>query len=1557
MVDALFARLSQLTTFAAGGIATALGLAGLVGWYTGSAILVQFAPTLAPMQYNSALSFLLSGAGILALTWGRSRLGLACGMAVAAIGSLTLAQYLLGIDLGIDQLFMRAYITVQTSEPGRMGPNTALCLALTGINLLVVSRATRHKRILLLIGLLGSVILALGLVAAIGYLTGLKTYSWGYFTDMTPQEAFGCMALGGGVIALAWRTEATPQAEGQYRFAVLVGIGVLTVTLCLWQTLIASEEARVERTITLAKANVHNEIMSHMEAPILSLVRMARRWQRQGQSALEAWEADAQAYVGHYPGMQAIAWVDPSYHVQWIVPPEVKATAQDSALEIAGQRRSILELARNSRQVTATGTLDLPQGGREFQVYVPLITGPDFAGFIAGIFDTQDVFADIVTTMALPYSIAVYEGGREIYGHHDAGKKHERKWGQETAVGLYGVTWSVRIWPTPALLAEELSALPEVVLAVGLLTDVLLMLALYLAHIAQQRATQVDTVNQALQHEVSEHTQTETLLAARIRQTEAVRAVTMEITRELDLTNLLSLITRRAIDLVDAAQSGAVYLWDENTQALIPHAWHGRGDWMRQLRIRLGAGIVGTVAQRQLGILVNDYPNSPYAQPLVVEYFGSTAIIAEPLLYRDRLVGVIVLDNRGTTRLFTMEDCELLTLFAAQAAVAIENARLYETLEERFTRLQTLTRLNQLISSSLDISQVLGEIARAAAMLMDASVVSFWLVDETTRTLQVQAFSDEGIGADFPTRIASFGQGGVGWVAQHRRPLNVPDVFADDRFSALDWWHRHQLRCFFGLPILHEGALLAVLSMNGKLPFRFGPDDQSLLESFAAQTAGAFRNARLFAEIEERTVHLAQINAELHTEISERQRAEEALQHQTGLVKLLQSAAVAANEATTIEDAMQTVVDQICAYTGWPVGHVYVVDEDTPEGLRPTTIWYLQDRQRFETFRCVTEATRLTRGQGLPGRVLASGKAAWITDVTLDLNFPRAAAAQDLGVRAGFGFPVPVGTVVAAVLEFFSDEAVEPDMALLEGLTHIGTQLGRVVERQHAEEALRASEVRFRSVVRAANDAIILGDNQGGIITWNQGAENLFGYTEAEVLGQPLTILMPARYREAHQRAVDRLMLGGQPRLMGKTLEFHGLRKDGSEFPLEMSLATWQSGGSTFCSGIIRDVTERKQALEQLQRQQEALYQREKLAAMGSLLASVAHELNNPLSVVMVQADLLSLELKDEPLVDRIKAMSRSAERCVHLVRNFLALARQNPPQRSQVSLNAVVEDVVELLSYTLRVDNIELLCRPTEDLPPLWADPHQLHQVVVNLVTNAHQALRDTAAPRQLMLTTRHDPTRRQVSLEVADTGPGIPPMLRERIFEPFFTTKPPGVGTGLGLPFCQGIIAGHGGTISVESQPGHGTLFRVDLPVEAVPEPAPETPPPQTSASGAGKTILVVDDEPGITSALAYLLRRDGHKVNTAAHGRQALERIQHQDYDLILCDLRMPELDGPGFYGELTRSHPHLQRRVIFLTGDTLNQEAQEFLARVGVPRLSKPFRAAEVRQAIQQALQTA
>jgi PAS domain S-box-containing protein len=386
-----------------------------------------------------------------------------------------------------------------------------------------------------------------------------------------------------------------------------------------------------------------------------------------------------------------------------------------------------------------------------------------------------------------------------------------------------------------------------------------------------------------------------------------------------------------------------------------------------------------------------------------------------------------------------------------------------------------------------------------------------------------------------------------------------------------------------------------------------------------------------------------------------------------------------------------------------------------------------------------------------------------------------------------------------------------------------------------------------------------------------------------------------------------------------------------------------------------KEVAERKRAEAQVQQQQEALFQREKLAAMGSLLASVAHELNNPLSIVMVQADLLNEEVNEETLAERIKVISQSAERCVRIVHNFLALARRAPPQRTHVELNALIAEAIPLLAYVLQVDNVDVEQDLADDLPLLWADRHQLHQVLVNLITNAHQALRDIPVPRRLMLTTRYDSASSLVILEVADTGPGIPPELQERIFEPFFTTKPPGVGTGLGLPFCKGIIEGHEGTISVESQVGRGAVFRIKLPVQAEAVTVPVNPAPESLLPVEGKEILIIDDEPGIVTALAYLLRRDGYHVDTSNNGRRALEKLQGRAYDLILCDLRMPELDGPGLYRELEEHLPHLLPRVVFLTGDTLSPEAREFLAKTGVSLLDKPFRASDVRRVVQQALQ--
>ena len=367
---------------------------------------------------------------------------------------------------------------------------------------------------------------------------------------------------------------------------------------------------------------------------------------------------------------------------------------------------------------------------------------------------------------------------------------------------------------------------------------------------------------------------------------------------------------------------------------------------------------------------------------------------------------------------------------------------------------------------------------------------------------------------------------------------------------------------------------------------------------------------------------------------------------------------------------------------------------------------------------------------------------------------------------------------------------------------------------------------------------------------------------------------------------------------------------------------------------------ERNEVLEaRVQERARQLVQMEKLSAMGQLLAGVAHELNNPLAVVSGQSQLLQRAVAGTPLAARAEMIVRAADRCVRVVRNFLALAREQPPERTHVDVNGVIRGAVELLEYELRTDGVEVELELSPDVPGLWADPHQLHQVLVNLIANAHHAMRrvDSNA-RRLRASARA--TAGGVRIEVSDSGPGIPPEIQGRIFEPFFTTKGPGQGTGLGLSLSHGIVQDHGGTIRVDSEPGRGATFVIELPVgserAAAAESAPVALPPLASTR-----ILVVDDEEDVAAVLVDMLRAEGHQVDTARNGREALDRLAARRYDVVLSDTKMPVLDGPGLFAEMERRHPELRRRIGFLTGDVLNNEKRAFLEQSGAPSVAKPF----------------
>jgi two-component system NtrC family sensor kinase len=500
---------------------------------------------------------------------------------------------------------------------------------------------------------------------------------------------------------------------------------------------------------------------------------------------------------------------------------------------------------------------------------------------------------------------------------------------------------------------------------------------------------------------------------------------------------------------------------------------------------------------------------------------------------------------------------------------------------------------------------------------------------------------------------------------------------------------------------------------------------------------------------------------------------------------------------------------------------------------------------------------------------------------------------------------------------------------------------------------LEATEALKSSIFDNAMAALVSTDETGHIVEFNPAAVIMFGIAREQALGRSVAeVMIPPRLRSAHDAGMARVTAGGEQRVMGRRLEMAALRADGSEFPIEMLLWRTAVGSQTFYTASLFDLSERETAKGEIERQREALRQSEKLTAMGSLLAGVAHELNNPLSIVMGRASLLAEKLSDNPLATDAQRIHEAAERCGRIVRTFLNMARSRPANRSEVALNDLATAAVDMLGYVLRSHGIAVTLDLLPGLPPVKADADQIGQIVLNLIVNAQQALGARDHGRRLTvstgLTPMTDGDRRRtprVWMRVRDNGPGIPTELRERVFEPFFTTKVEGVGTGLGLAVSRSIARDHGGELTLQDD-GDGACFCLQLPVSGEPEASETEPVPLPDTDEVSARLLVVDDEPEIAELIGEMLAGAGYEVMTAESGAVALAMLEEARFDAIVSDLHMPELDGAGLWREVKRTRPALARRMLFVTGDTLSPTARQFLDEARCDRLNKPFAKAEL-----------
>jgi signal transduction histidine kinase/GAF domain-containing protein len=736
------------------------------------------------------------------------------------------------------------------------------------------------------------------------------------------------------------------------------------------------------------------------------------------------------------------------------------------------------------------------------------------------------------------------------------------------------------------------------------------------------------------------------------------------------------------------------------------------------------------------------------------------------------------------------------------------------------------------------------------------------------------------------------GRGLMGAAAACGRPLLCNDVTKDARYLPAVPGTRSELV----LPMHGSDGLRGVLSLQSNRKEAFQADEVELLAAFACQAAEILRTAEAY-ERERRRAAQVQILHRVHSSVARLGNLDEVVRVAADAIR--QSVADSSVTIRLLDAGRRELV--VRAYAG--AGRL---DEE----LRRVP---------------------LDRGAGVAAEVARTGVLRLIPDLRGvpegRPSSPEMRCELDLPIVCGQG-TVGVLTVEAPRPGAFSS----PDVTTFQGVADI---LAVAVENARLFERVEREKQEWAGTFDAITDMVSIHDQEFRLLRGNRALLDRAGRPAYALSGQTCTELYQAIIGAPidcpHVQAErDRRPVSGEFEAPG-----------GGVFRLS-ALPCFRSGNLLFSVHLCEEITAERRLREQL-------LQSEKMAAVGQLVSGVAHELNNPLAGVMGYTQLMLTRPLDGKLRGELERVFSEAQRASKIVQNLLTFARKHKPERRYLGLNGIVEKTLELRSYELRVSSIEVETDFDPALPMTMLDFHQMQQVVLNIITNAEQAMLMARGRGRLVLRTRSRDGL--IELSIQDDGPGIPAEHLSRVFDPFFTTKPVGQGTGLGLSICHGIVKEHGGRLRVDSRPGQGTTFTLELPVLGAAETQPRAAAAETAPVDTGRrSILVVDDEPAIQDLLVELLSREGHRVDTAGSGSSALGKILKGTYDLIISDMKMPGMSGAELYDRLSSERPEMARRVVFTSGEMVSSTTEAFLRRTGSRTLLKPFTIDELRGVI-------